>query len=145
MTLTDFPQKAVDIKGVLALIHGHPEHKSWVVFKSAVLADPEDLKGLDPKNVEIFTLGCWPRQLPLLESGLLKPLSLPSYELGYLALCRAIDMVAYHRKTDDTYMIATPLVDSKSVRGYALTLRRWGFTDVASKYLDTVRSGDMVR
>ena len=143
--LTEFPLKKLDVQQVLSTIHSHPEHPGWVVFQSEILANPEQLASLDPKKVEILTLGCWPRQLPLLESGLLKPLSLPSYELGYLALCRAVDIVAFHRKTDDTYMIATPMVDSKSVRSYALTMRRWGFSDVASRYLDTVRTRDTVR
>lgn len=145
LKLMDFPVGQVSAAAVVKTIKSNAKYKSWIVFQGSTLADPEDLASLDAKSTEIFTLGCWPRQLPLLESGLLKPLSLPSYELGYLAMCRAVDIAAFHRKTDDTYMISTPLVDSKSVRTYALTLRRWGFTNIASKYLDTVRSGDNVR
>lgn len=135
----------VNVKAVLAAIRSNPGFRSWVVFESEALADPEQLQSLDPKKVSIYTLGCWPRQLPLLESGLLRPLSLPSYELGYLGVCRAIDIAAYHRKTDDTYMISTPIVGRNNVRGYAITLRRWGFSNVASKYLETIRGGENVR
>lgn len=145
LSLRELEVPAVTSQAVKDTIQRHPDIGYWVVFKGTALQEPSDFKSLNPQKVRIYTLGCWPQQLPLLESGLIKPLSLPSYELGYLALCRAIDVAVLRKKTDDTYMIATPLVDRSNVKTYALSLRRWGFTNVASRYLDTVRSNDSVQ